>query len=119
MKQLIYKGIIEEKDHGDNSCALFLSEYNEPLAELLDSEIYKKQVSVRYFIANQPETRAQLIEGLIQKLYGDAHAIYQDAYSDYTGYLWTDEELKIGGHDLLSELRTHKGKYCYLEIDIL
>ena len=39
------------------------------------------------------------------------------AYSEITGYLWTDEVVKIGGHDLLKEFETHLGKYLYMEIE--
>ena len=38
-------------------------------------------------------------------------------YSDYTGYLWTDENLKIGGHDLLDELKEDCGKWLFLTIE--
>src|SRR5437868_3327415 len=37
-------------------------------------------------------------------------------YSEITGYLWTDENLMVGGHDLLDELRSHKGSFVHLEI---
>lgn len=116
---LIYKGIINERsDCGDDE-SIFLGDSKEPLVEQLKDEISGKQVNCRYFIAGAPETRSQLIEGLIQRLYGAAKADYSHAYSDYTGYLWTDEELKIGGHDLIEEIRSNKGKFLYLEIEVL
>ena len=46
----------------------------------------------------------------------DAHARFGACYSEYTGYLWTDEEVLIGGHDLIEELRGCEGKWLLLEI---
>ena len=116
---LVYKGIIQEKQDGENDDSIFLGDSNEPLVQQLQDEISNKRVNVRYFISGAPETKAQLIEGLIQKLYGAAEAKYEHAYSDYTGYLWTDEDLNIGGHDLIEEIRSNVGKFLYLEIEIV
>lgn len=41
---------------------------------------------------------------------------YVDQYSEITGCLWTDEELKVGGHDLLAELDSYNGKYLVMEV---
>lgn len=118
MKSLVYKGIIQVRDYGDATDILFLDTIDDPLTEALQEHIDKKKVTVRYFIADKHETRAQLIEGLIQNLYGDATADYHSHYSEYTGYLYTDEDLIIGGHDILSEIKHSKGRFLYLEIDI-
>jgi hypothetical protein len=32
--------------------------------------------------------------------------------------LWTDEDLNVGGHDLLEEIRSYLGKFIYLEVDV-
>jgi hypothetical protein len=42
--------------------------------------------------------------------------MYFNAYSEITGYLWTEESLMIGGHDLLEIFRSHVGHYLVLEI---
>jgi hypothetical protein len=43
-------------------------------------------------------------------------ATYRGVLSEYTGYLWTDEDLMVGGHDLLAELKSHLGKFCHLYV---
>lgn len=117
METLTFKGIIKEDDFRDNYDALFIGS-DQPIAEILQDEITGKQVSVRYWISDTEKTKEQLQESFLKNLFGAADAEYQDAYSDVTGYLWTDENLNIGGHDLMKELRSNLGKFIWLEIDI-
>lgn len=112
------KGVIEEREIRDGDMAIHIDS-DEPLAEFLEDKIKGRIVNVKYFIANVPETKAVLVENLIKTLYGDADVKYLEVYSEYTGYLWTDEDLNIGGHDLLAELKQNIGKFLYLEIDVL
>ena len=118
MQQLIYKGLIAEQSKGENDYALFIGEMEEPIASEFEEEMQGKQVSVRYWISNTEKTKEELTENMIMAISGSVDADYGDAYSDYTGYLWTDEELKVGGHDLLDELRSNVGKYVYMEVDV-
>jgi hypothetical protein len=113
----VYSGWIAEHDLGDATDILFLSEISEPLAEALQDDLHRfgDQVSVRYFVSDEKRFLDELQENLVRQIAGDAEADYGSNYSEITGYLWTDEELKVGGHDLLAELRTHKGRYCVLE----
>nr|WP_298659067.1 hypothetical protein [uncultured Flavobacterium sp.] len=117
MKQLIYKGTIIESDSGENCDALFIGG-GMPIAEILQHEINGKEVSVRYWISDKEKTKEELQENFLKNLFGAVDAEYRDAYSDYTGYLWTNENLEIGGHDLLGELRGNLGKFIWLEIDV-
>ena len=48
---------------------------------------------------------------------GDANVDLQSRYSEITGYLWTDEDLNVGGHDLLAELKGHVGKWLIMEVE--
>jgi hypothetical protein len=41
-----------------------------------------------------------------------------DRYSETTGYLWTDEKLQVGGHDLIEELSGSAGKFLIFEADV-
>jgi len=118
MEQLIYKGVIREGSKGENEAALFIGETEEPIALEFEEEIQGKQVSARYWISDSEKTKEELTENTILTMVGAVDADYGDRYSDYTGYLWTDEELIIGGHDLLSELRSNIGRFIYLEIDV-
>jgi len=124
----IYRGFIKEDDYGENYKAMFVGDcgirYQDcdidpmPIAYIIqeDMEKYGHFLSVRYFITDKKRPLDELQERLLQKLHGVGEAEYQDCFSEITGYLWTDEELKVGGHDLMNELRNHVGKYCHLEI---
>jgi hypothetical protein len=115
VKELVYLGILRETAYGEGD-ALFIGDSEEPIADVLQSEISRKLVNVQFWISDIALTKAELKSELVRKLYGEAEVEYIQHYSDYTGYLWTDEELKVGGHDLLAELRGYEGKYIYLEI---
>lgn len=117
MEQLIYKGIIKEGESGQGCYNVSIGE-DEPIAEILQDKINGKEVSIRYWISNTEKPKQELQETFLKKLFGAVDAEYQDVYSDYTGYLWTDQNLKIGGHDLLEELLSYLGKFIYLEIDV-
>lgn len=118
MQLLIYKGLIAENSKGENDEALFIGEIEEPIAYVFEEEIQGKQVSVRYWISDTEKTKEELDENMIMTLAGAVDADYGDRYSDIAGYLWTDEELHIGGHNLLSELRNYIGKFVYMEIEV-
>lgn len=90
----------------------------EPIAEAL-SYISGNFVTVRYYLSDKEATKDELTEDfLINTLYGNMDSEYGARYSEYTGYLWTDDNLEIGGHDLLSELMDADGKFLYLIIEI-
>jgi len=74
-------------------------------------------VSVRYYISDKSVDPNKLKEDFLLKVLGCANVDYSMHYTELTGYLWTTEELTIGGHDLLNELETHLNKYLYMEID--
>lgn len=116
----IIRGKLEEDEYGENSSALFVSGSRKPIAKQLESILswYKRKVSVRYWISEEERTLEQLEENQVMQVMGDAKARYGDRYSDLTGYLWTDEELNIGGHNLLKEFRSGLGKWLYLEITV-
>lgn len=117
MRTLIYSGLIKEGDNGDNYDALYID--NTCITQELSEEINEKQVSVRYWISKtEINSKEQAQESFFKTLVGIAESEYEVAYSDATGYLWTIENLQIGGHHLDSELRGNAGKYILLEIDI-
>lgn len=114
----VYTGRIIEQDYREAVYILFLEGNTEPLAEIVARDLYHvgNYVSVSYFISAERKTKAQLEDSLIRVLSGDLEAEYTDHYSDLTGYLWTDENLIVGGHNLIEEFRSYLGKYLYLEI---
>jgi hypothetical protein len=117
MNQKIYKGRIIDKEYEDNYSALFIGEDEYPFAKIWEDDLYKKQVTVRYWISEVEKTKDELKENTLAAISGAVWADYTDRYSDYTGYLWTDVELKVGGHNLLSELSSNVGKFLYMEVD--
>lgn len=74
---------------------------------------------VRYFITSAPATAESASEALIHKTFGfdvlEAEYVLE-AYSEVTIEAW-EENLKIGGHDLISELSSYEGKYLILIIE--
>jgi len=116
MKRHVLKGIIKAEDRvwceGD-----YLTIGDVSLSEYFEDNLSGRTVSARYWIADKEMPYNELLKSHIKQLYGDADYNHGVAYSEYTGYLWTDDEAKIGGHDLVEELDSHDKKYCYLEID--
>lgn len=88
-----------------------------PLAERL-SFIDMKQVTVRYWVCEQKCTKDQAAEEFVRTCMGMCDADYGARYSEYTGYLWTDENLQVGGHDIMAELRSYVGQWLILEIQV-
>lgn len=112
-----YEGKIVVKDWGEDDDVLFLDDdLYEPLAERLEW-MHHKEVTISYWITGIRITKDEAQESFMRKVIGDAEVFYDVHYSDYTGFLWADEELRIGGHDLLQELQFRKDQYLILQID--
>jgi len=121
-----YSGLIAIRPRGEDDDALWLIDPNaswdpwddEPLAGRVAEDIdqFGHTVTVSYRITDEPRTLDELIENEAKKLAGAADADYTQHGSDITGYLWTDAELNIGGHDLLAELSSAEGLWCLLVI---
>jgi len=118
MKTLTYRGLLSEHDVGDSDDLLFLSSRSSPLGELLQRDITGKPVSVRYWITDKEATKEEATTDFLRTVIGLAECKFGARYSEITGYLWTDEECNIGGHNLLAELHSYIGKWLILEIDI-
>jgi len=119
-----YRGTLALHDHGEAMGVLMLDgdlddryEY-EPLAETISDDLaaHGRYASVRYWTADAPMGDDEIAEAALRLLFGEADAQYTAHYSDVTGHLWTDEDINVGGHDLLEELKSQAGRYCLLEI---
>lgn len=89
-----------------------------PIAEELEY-LSGKACTVRYYISDREADEETLQEDfLINTLYGNLRSEFNARYSEITGYLWTDDELNIGGHDIRDELESYVGKFLYMIIDI-
>lgn len=117
MSREIIKGKIWSGKQGDNYSALFVGYESTPFAELFDEKFNRKIVSVRYWISEKEMEKQQLTEEHLKSISGAVDATYYSRYSDYTGYLSTEQGAKVGGHNLLSELSFNMGKFIYMEID--
>ena len=118
MSNKLYEGLLSLHSDGEADDVLFLSSCTEPLADTLLDDIGRKQVTARYWVCDKQCTKEEASENLVKQIMGDAKVKYGHAYSEVTGYLWTDEEIKIGGHDLLEELKSAVGKWLILEVEI-
>jgi hypothetical protein len=117
MEKKIYTGWINVKDYGESDDVLFLSGIDEPFSEELDF-MSGKNVTVSYWISDVEASVDAIKEQAISQILGAANVEFHARYSDITGYLWTDEKLNIGGHNLLNELKSSAGKYLVLEVDL-
>jgi len=88
-----------------------------PLAkELANYRWNKPFLSVKYYVSDIEIPEDKMEATYLKYLYGENNSEYCMHYSDLTGFLFTTEEIVIGGHDLMKELRTHLGKWLHMEI---
>ena len=80
---------------------------------------YGRYVSLRYWTAEAEASPEDIKRRAIECLYaGSASVEWGALYSESSGYLGIDDELMVGGHDLLGELSDAVGKYLLLELTI-
>ena len=115
MENLIVSGLIHEPNSYADDTALLVGD--SPLSQQLE-EIKNKFVTVRFFISDTEKTKQELLKDLILTISGSADVDYGNVYSECTGYLWTNDNLVIGGHDIIDMMCYHIGKYAYIEVDI-
>lgn len=123
MKEKVYRGQLVRTGNGEEDDLLGLVHEGSFKTTILADEISEDMewreypfLSVRYYSTDAmvPADRVELEH--IKTLYGKGDVKYSMRYSDITGYLWTDEDLNIGGHNLLTELKDKIGKYLHMEI---
>jgi len=112
-----YTGLLAKHNTGEEDF-LFLSSVRRALADELQYKLNGKCVTARYWITDKECSKGEAIDGFIRRLHGDASCAFFSHYSELTGYLWTDEYCKIGGHDLIAELGSYVGKWLILELEI-
>lgn len=78
----------------------------------------RRYANVQMLIGDTPIDMEHIDETKIVSMIGETQHEYYHQYSECTGYLWTVEKFKIGGHDLLQILRSNEGKYIHLEIEL-
>lgn len=74
-------------------------------------------LNVSYLISDVKLTKEQFLENRLMTIFGAIDLECVDVHgSEWTGYMWTKQKFTVGEHDLLKELTTYSGKYCYLKI---
>lgn len=114
----IYSGMLSLHSMGEVTGILFLSSIQQPLAQYFMEQLCYRRVSLRYWTTQRQMTLEEANENQVRVLVGDLKADYGSRYSEYTGYLWTDEEVNVGGHDLLEELKSHVGEWLIMDVTI-
>lgn len=79
---------------------------------------YDSYASIQMLIGETPIDVNHIDETKIVSMMGEVESEYYHRYSDLTGYLWTDEGFKCGGHDIPKILRSNIGKYIHMEIEL-
>lgn len=89
------------------------------LADILESDIANTVSSFSYWISTKKASKQEIHEIFTKKLLGCTICEYDVRYSDPTGYLWTTNDLKVGGHDLAKELETYIGRFLIMEVEVI
>lgn len=103
--------------YGEHCC---LHVHDEELGEYMN-QFCDKLVTMRYWVNDRELTSVeQAIELTLEQVMGvgNVHAVCTHHWSEVTGYLYTTEKAKVGGHDLIAELEPWAGKYLLLEIEV-
>lgn len=76
------------------------------IAEVLEELVSWKGtiMTFQFHVASEPLSFHALQEDWIKTVMGLTTASFTHSYSDLTGYLWTNESIKAGGHDVLKEI---------------
>ncbi|MCO6704822.1 hypothetical protein [Streptomyces sp. CHB9.2] len=108
-------GLIDTQTCADPIC-IYVDK--DSLVDMLE-DIVHNVVTVRYWISSTPlKTVEEADERTLEQVMGYLDAEIDHRYSDITGYLWTDEHFKVGGHDLIPIFEEAEGKYLLLEITV-
>lgn len=78
----------------------------------------KIYASLSYALSDSPIDPHSVAESAILSYYGLIDRKYTVSWSDMSGYLWTDEEFKVGGHSILDILTENRGRYIHMEMSL-
>ncbi len=105
----IFNGKIE-----DGEASQFLID-GEIVAEELEDIGFQGNIHLRYTISKSEISPETVEEEVLRSLFGEIDAEHGCIpFSEWTGFVAWDDTLKVGGHDLIRELLSFEGQYCYL-----
>lgn len=117
-----YRGRLVKTSNGEDDDLLGLVPEGESDAVILAEQIMDDCPaghnfwSVTYYVSDIPVAVSDLDAAVLATICGHGDVDYGMRFSETTGYLWTDEELNVGGHNLRAELESFIGKFVHLEI---
>ncbi len=86
------------------------------LQEIEDS--FEDRIGFEYYVSNTEKNEEEMLKGLLKTYYGALNLMnddYVESGCETCGGSY-ESELKVGGHDLIRELKSHDGKYIFLKI---
>lgn len=107
-------GMLSLRDSGESMDILFCGDII--VAEWADENLQGKQITLHWWIADREEPDDLIKREALEQAIGKADIEWGARYSEVTGYLWTDEEFKVGGHDMIARLKSEVGSHLLLEV---
>ena len=113
-------GIVKEIKIKTFDGEMVIDRKEKSIFEILNNQYFSNRFTCVSFVTSDSEITdpAKLVEGFLRKIMGDIEFQYYHHYSSYTGYLYTNEEFNVGGHDIKKLLECNCGKYIHMEIDL-
>lgn len=110
----------DDDDYSAGENVVFFSDVPDVplLRRFEEAKLNNAQVSVRYWSATNEASLDKIQLEFARTLRGFADIDFGARYSEATGFLWFDNAMKVGGHDLERELSSQAGRYVVLEIDV-
>ena len=112
----LYTGLLNALAGAERVFSILDEEVINHVAEIFEEKFNGKEVYIKYYITDEETTIEDIEEKYIEKLFGLVQASIYPVYSDITGYLWTNEEIKVNGHNLFKELDFYVGKFINILI---
>lgn len=124
-----FKGYIEPGNNG-NFETIYLLEGRGILNGKIDlvkkfesiSELYNTEAGVSFYVVNDKKADNDIQEQYLRQIVGGIEASFDDNTYYYSEWTFDDSSydttFRVGGHDLLRELNTYKGKWCSIKIKL-
>ena len=113
---LEYIGKIQDGYHEQGGMRIGTTNLSEISDDVEFSLGRDKVIHVSYFICDKLLSKEEFLENHLLTVFGEYKVKSYDVHGLWTGYMWTEEEFEVGGHNLLKEISSQEGKYCYLKI---